>query len=38
VASIVSFSRITASDHFTSDVFFGAAAGYSISRFSVLQR
>ena len=38
LAGIASFSRITASDHFTSDVFFGAAAGYSISRFSVLRR
>ena len=38
LAAIAGFSRITGSDHFTSDVFFGAAAGYSISRFSVLQR
>jgi membrane-associated phospholipid phosphatase len=38
LAGIVGFSKITESDHFTSDVFFGAAAGYSISRFSVLQR
>ncbi len=38
IATIASFSRITSADHFTSDVFFGAAAGYSISRFSVLRR
>ena len=38
LAGIASFSRITSSDHFTSDVFFGAAAGYSISRFSVLRQ
>ena len=38
LAGVIGFSRITSSDHFTSDVFFGAAAGYSISRFSVLQR
>jgi len=38
LASVFSFSRITSSDHFTSDVFFGAAGGYAISRFSVLRR
>ena len=38
LASVVAFSRVTRSDHFASDVFFGAAVGYSISRFSVLGR
>jgi len=38
LAGILSFSRVTSSDHYGSDVFFGAAAGYSISRFSVLRR
>ena len=38
LAGVVSFSRVTRSDHFASDVFFGAAVGYSISRFSVLGR
>ena len=36
-ATLVGFSRLTLSAHFTSDVFFGAALGYSISRFAVLR-
>jgi membrane-associated phospholipid phosphatase len=36
-AALVGFSRLTLSAHFTSDVFLGAALGYSITRFSVLQ-
>jgi membrane-associated phospholipid phosphatase len=38
LASLVGFSRLTLSAHFTSDVFMGAALGYSISRFAVLQQ
>jgi membrane-associated phospholipid phosphatase len=37
-AAVISFSRITLSAHFPSDVFMGAALGYSISRFSVLRQ
>jgi membrane-associated phospholipid phosphatase len=37
-AALIGFSRITLSAHFASDVFAGAALGYSISRFSVLQQ
>ena len=36
-ATAVSFSRITSSSHFPSDVFLGAALGYSITRFAVLR-
>lgn len=36
-AALVGFSRLTLSAHFVSDVFIGAALGYSISRFSVLR-
>ena len=36
-AALVGFSRLTLSAHFTSDVFMGAALGYSISRFTVLR-
>jgi len=38
LAALVGFSRITLSAHFPSDVFMGAALGYSISRFSVLRQ
>jgi membrane-associated phospholipid phosphatase len=38
MAALVGFSRLTLSAHFTSDVFMGAALGYTISRFSVLQQ
>jgi len=37
-AATVGFSRITLSSHFPSDVFMGAALGYSISRFAVLRQ
>ncbi len=37
LAGAVAFSRLALSAHFTSDVFMGAALGYSISRFAVLQ-
>jgi membrane-associated phospholipid phosphatase len=37
-AALVGFSRLTLSAHFTSDVFIGAALGYSIGRFAVLQQ
>lgn len=37
LAALVGFSRITSSAHFPSDVFMGAALGYSISRFSVIR-
>lgn len=35
-AALVGFSRLSLSAHFASDVFMGAALGYSISRFAVL--
>lgn len=36
-AAAVAFSRLSLAQHFASDVFVGAALGYSISRFAVLQ-
>src|SRR6267378_167702 len=36
-AAAVGFSRVTLQSHFPSDVFLGAALGYSISRFEVLR-
>lgn len=36
-ASAISFSRVTTSAHFPSDVFLGAALGYTITRFEVLR-
>jgi hypothetical protein len=36
-AAVVGFSRMTVSSHFPSDVFMGAALGYSISRFTILR-
>jgi membrane-associated phospholipid phosphatase len=36
-ATAISFSRVTSSSHFPSDVFLGAALGYSITRFEVLR-
>jgi membrane-associated phospholipid phosphatase len=38
MASLVGFSRVSLSAHFVSDVFMGAALGYSISRFAVLRQ
>jgi membrane-associated phospholipid phosphatase len=38
MATLVGFSRLTLSAHFMSDVFFGGALGYSISRFVVLRQ
>jgi membrane-associated phospholipid phosphatase len=37
MAGLVGFSRLSLSAHFASDVFVGAALGYSISRFAVLR-
>jgi membrane-associated phospholipid phosphatase len=37
-AALIGFSRLTLSTHFASDVFVGAALGYSISRFAVLRQ
>lgn len=37
LATAVGFSRLSLSAHFVSDVFMGAALGYSISRFAVLR-
>jgi len=37
LAGLVCFSRLSLSAHFTSDVFMGAALGYSISPFAVLR-
>jgi membrane-associated phospholipid phosphatase len=36
-ASAISFSRVTTSAHFPSDVFLGAVLGYTITRFEVLR-
>lgn len=36
-AAAISFSRITTSAHFPSDVFLGAALGYTITRYEVLR-
>lgn len=38
MATLVGFSRLTLSEHFMSDVFVGAALGYSVSRFAVLRQ
>ena len=38
LAGLVGFSRVTNQAHFPSDVFLGAALGYSISRFVVLRQ
>jgi membrane-associated phospholipid phosphatase len=37
LATAVSFSRITTAAHFPSDVFLGAALGYSVARFETLR-
>lgn len=37
MAGAISFSRVTSSAHFPSDVFLGAALGYTIARFEVLK-
>jgi PAP2 superfamily len=36
LAGAISFSRITRSDHFSADVFFGGAMGFVIARYAVL--
>lgn len=36
-ATAISFSRVTTSAHFPSDVFLGAALGYTITKYAVLQ-
>jgi len=36
-ATIISFSRVTSSAHFPSDVFLGAALGYATARYEVLR-
>ncbi len=38
LASVIGFSRVSGQAHFPSDVFMGAALGFSISRFVVLDR
>lgn len=38
LSGAVGFSRVSRSAHFPSDVFFGAAIGYSIGRFAVLHQ
>ena len=38
MAGLIGISRLTARAHFPSDVFFGAALGYSISHYVVLRR
>jgi hypothetical protein len=38
LAGLTGFSRMTLSSHYASDVFVGAALGYSISRFVVLRK
>jgi membrane-associated phospholipid phosphatase len=37
LATAISFSRVTTGAHFPSDVFIGAAMGFSISHFDVLR-
>jgi membrane-associated phospholipid phosphatase len=37
LATAISFSRVTSSAHFPSDVFLGAALGYTITRYQVLR-
>jgi len=37
-AALIGFSRVTLSAHFVSDVFLGAALGYSVGRFAVLRQ
>jgi membrane-associated phospholipid phosphatase len=37
MATAISFSRVTSSAHFPSDVFLGAALGYTIARFQTLR-
>ena len=37
-AGLIGFSRVTLSSHFVSDVVTGAALGYSVTRFAVLQQ
>jgi membrane-associated phospholipid phosphatase len=37
LAATIGFSRVTTLAHFPSDVFLGAALGYSVSRFAVLR-
>jgi len=36
-ATAISFSRVTSSSHFPSDIFLGAALGYTITRYEVLR-
>lgn len=36
MATAISFSRVTSSAHFPSDVFLGAALGYTVTRYAVL--
>ncbi|HST78964.1 MAG TPA: phosphatase PAP2 family protein [Verrucomicrobiae bacterium] len=36
-AAVISFSRVTTRSHFPSDVFMGAALGYTITRYQVLR-
>jgi hypothetical protein len=36
-ATAISFSRVTTASHFPSDVFLGAALGYTITKYAVLQ-
>jgi len=36
-ATAISFSRITTASHFPSDVFLGAAIGYTVTKYAVLQ-
>jgi len=38
LAGVVGLSRLNAQAHFPSDIFFGAALGYSVSHFAVLRR
>ena len=38
IAGAIGFSRVSLQAHFPSDVFFGAALGYSVSRFAVLHQ
>ena len=37
-AALIGFSRVSTNAHFLSDVFFGSALGFSVSRFAVLRQ
>jgi hypothetical protein len=38
LAGMISFSRITTSNHFPADAFFGGAMGFAIARYALIRR